>query len=468
LTLKIFLAVAVGWLIHEALARKVLFQEPDVDALAEQVNAAFCDNGVPVFLTMEWAQPKDGSYTALAYTLAKITCPASSGDTRDAAVSKDGRAAVPTTAPAEASDPKKPPPSNDVEPETGEFYRLRKEGVSHPQVKDSLHVLVRRAEKVWQGRQKQELLLCSESRRPLSAPDCANTEAARVAIERQDAGLTLGGHLAGIKLGSLILGPWQWLTLSAFLFALVETVGLWSRWVKAPSFVSPFVDKGLEEKLSPNDRKEFERALAKASTRRVRSLVDRFLEKALSPSTTPAESRLRNFRDMQVDECVSRLDTLEAVGDTMLKIAFMGTVFGIGTALFAARDLDASDPLLRLVAKSNMYAGIGMGFGATLVGILLSILAAKSRAWLSGEWLSSIDDAWRRSMMFYDGNYGGHAIPPVVPGVTSARVEYLDREKSASDKAIDAILTTLGYVGILAVVSYLGYILWTRYGGELW
>ena len=464
LALKTTVALGVAFLIHEGLANHLFFKKPEVAPLADQVNKAFCSRGIQVAIDLDWEQSPDKRYTALAYTLRKTECKATSN--ADA-----GNASPAPETTISSDDPDRPEEAETIKslprpPERKpDFYRLWHDGVSHPQVTDSLHVLMRRAEKTWKEETGKELLLCAESRRSLRHDVCAETEAARLDIEREDVAVSLGSHLKGIKLGSLILGPWQWLTLSAFIFALIEAVGLKWRWVDARSFVGQLVDHGIGERLTPEEVATFEKRLAEASDARVRSFIDRFLEKALSASNTPAEVRLRNFRDMQVDECVSKMDTLESIGDTMLKIAFMGTVFGIGTALFAARNLDAADPLLRLVAKSEMYAGIGMGFGATLVGILLSILAAKSRAWLMSAWLSAIDDAWRRATIFYDAYYGGRATPASVPGVSPVGRPYSggkDDKRGAADKAVDAFMTTLGYVGLAAALSYAVYILWTR------
>jgi hypothetical protein len=483
LALKVCFSLALAWMLHELLARSVFFQRVDPTPMANHVNRLLCSNGIPVKITIWWEQ--QSNFDALAYTLRRHECPSVGTDARNTAADNAGaqsQSIAAQQAQAEPSDDGQPGVQNGVQgaSNSGDFYRLWEQVVTHPQVTDSIHVLVRRVEQVWRSKPGQDVLLCAESRKPLPATDCARTEAFRKALEHtQDQAtdasaannqlthpkLSIDDHLRKIKLGSLVLGPWQWLTLGAFFFASLEVLGLWSRWVHPKSYVSKLVSGGLETPLSMEDRASFEKHLAIASSTRVRGLVDRFLEKGLSPSRTPAESRLRNFRDMLIDDCVSRVDTLESIGDTMLKIAFMGTVFGIGTALFAARSLDAADPLIRLVAKSEMYAGIGMGFGATLVGIFLSILAAKLRAWLSSSWLSAIDDAWRRATMFYDANFGSSVEPVAIEGVSGRRLEYREQQRSPVDKFIDAFLTTLGYVGVLALIAYLAHTFWFRFGG---
>jgi hypothetical protein len=103
-----------------------------------------------------------------------------------------------------------------------------------------------------------------------------------------------------------------------------------------------------------------------------------------------------------------------------------------------------------------MYAGIGMGFGATLVGIALSILAAKLRTGLSAAWLAGIDRAWREATTFYDINYrGAAAIPqPAVPGVDSVPPQYrVVIGKKPKARLVDRILMFFGVVCFLLIMA---------------
>lgn len=368
--------------------------------------------------------------------------------------------------------------------QSNDFYAVESElWVSHPKVKDSTHVFLRRIEGAWKGNDTEgETRLCSESRRTLDPKFCGVTEKFRRNIEglENQPKAKLIKHLDAVQKWAMLFGLIQCATLAVFIFLLVEAAGLTARWLRAPSFVEEYVARGILDRLKEGDKHNFEARLEVASRARVRAFVDRFLEKALSKSATPAEIRLRNFRDMLMDDCMSRLDVLEMLGDTMLKISFLGTVFGIGRALFEARDLDAAEPLIRLGAKSEMYAGIGMGFGATMVGILLSIIAAKLRSALSGAWTSAIDRAWREASVFYDLNYGSGEFP-AVPGVNpiptpyERLTEFKRREadgngdaepvKRASfpERFVDALLTYLGIAAIAAVVIALG--VWWFGGG---
>jgi MotA/TolQ/ExbB proton channel family len=360
---------------------------------------------------------------------------------------------------------------------TGTFYVLERQlTVLHPRLQDSIHVLLRNIEGVWFGKPHEEMRLCSESRKPLDAASCERIETIRLILDGErphNNGAppnvsALVRHLDSVKWGALLFGPIQFLTLTVFLFALMETLGLGARWLWAPDYSSSFVAEGLTAPLPRPSKKSFESKLVVASGVRMRAFIDRFLEKALSPSTTAAETRLRNFRDFLLDDCVSHMDTLEMLGDTMLKVAFLGTVYGIGSSLFEARNLDASDPLVRLTAKSEMYAGIGMGFGATMVGIALSIAAAKLRAWLSSTWMAKIDRAWREAMTFYDINYtGAKGIPIVdIPGVNVVPVPYKPKERI--DKFIDGLLTFLGVLGLIALAAYLFLHYHESMGKALW
>jgi hypothetical protein len=110
---------------------------------------------------------------------------------------------------------------------------------------------------------------------------------------------------------------------------------------------------------------------------------------------------LESYRNFLQDEAVSRQDILEVLGDTMLKLAFMGTIFGISSALFFARDLDTADPIEKLLAKAGMYAVIGVGFVTTLVG--LSIVASLMRSNLSTRWLNEIGTAYRLILDYGSG-----------------------------------------------------------------
>jgi hypothetical protein len=432
LAIKIFVATMIAWLLHQCVFVPWFFPDNlDTRAFAGEVNKAFCEAGVGVDAKVEIKRTPTG----LDYTVSHNPCRSSPQGQADNA-NPSGQ----TTSPPEPL----------VE---HTFYDLTPfVGITRPHIMDSIDVLLRRTEAVWKGKVGQEKLLCAESRKLLDPTSCNIIENLRRKLLNGN-GVALVQHLRDARWGGFLLGPVQLLTLAVFIFTAIETGGLFVRWLRAPSYIAPLVEAGLTVPLESEDRATFDERLEFASTQRVRAFVDRFLEKALSPSTTAAETRLRNYRDMLIDDCATHIDMLEMLGDTMLKIAFLGTVFGIGYSLFEARNLDAADPLVRLEAKSTMYAGIGMGFGATIVGIALSIFAAKLRTGLSAAWLADIDRAWRQATTFYDTNYrGAAAIPqPAVSGVDSIRRPYHPAKPKA--KVIDRVLTFFGLLCILLIIA---------------
>ncbi len=430
LAIKVFLAGLGAWLFHQCIAVPWFFPDK-VTGIEETVNSAFCKVGVEAKVELQ------ETATGLAYTVSHFSCPEK----------------IPTAgakSPSELAEPKAEPLV-----EKGAFYYLNPLfGITHPHIGDSVDVLLRRAEAVWRGKPGQEKMLCAESRKLLDPASCITMEKLRDTLLSGN-GVALVQHLQHVRWGGFLLGPIQLLTLAVFIFTAIETAGLLVRWLWAPSYVGALVGKGLKAPLEPKDKANFDKELESASAQRVRAFVDRFLEKALSPSTTTAETRLRNYRDMLVDDCATHIDMLEMLGDTMLKIAFLGTVFGIGNSLFEARNLDAADPLIRLEAKSAMYAGIGMGFGATLVGIFLSIIAAKLRTGLSAAWLAGIDRAWRETTTFYDINFRSVAAvaQPAIPGVDPIPRDYPPEKPKA--KIVDRILTFFGVICIVVIVGAL-------------
>src|SRR5262249_18521208 len=136
-----------------------------------------------------------------------------------------------------------------------------------------------------------------------------------------------------------------------------------------------------------------------------RSLGDRLYLRGIAAGLGPASkeevvSTVESYRVYLLDDAASRQEPLETLGDTMLKLAFLGTVYGISVALFSARGLDTADPITKLAAKAAMYSGIGVGFGTTLVGIFLSIVAAQMRSNLSTAWAGEIGAAYRLILDF--------------------------------------------------------------------
>jgi MotA/TolQ/ExbB proton channel family len=108
--------------------------------------------------------------------------------------------------------------------------------------------------------------------------------------------------------------------------------------------------------------------------------------------TSNASSVVEAFREYEISEPDAALGSLDVANEAMLKLAFVGTIWGIGSALFLVRDLDSLDPVARIITKSGMFAGIGTGFGTTMVGVLLSILASLRIQSISSRWEELVND----------------------------------------------------------------------------
>lgn len=216
-----------------------------------------------------------------------------------------------------------------------------------------------------------------------------------------------------VRVVALFFGPFHFITFAVFIFALMETVGLYYRWVRPV----PTLYKVDDGELKPVDEAITKvSAFTKAS---VQSIGDKLFYQALQTAKRAGDkqrsldssggrpsvaneaitevevmSGVESYRHHLIDDASSRQEHLETLGDTMLKLAFMGTVYGISAALFAARQLDTADPVEKLLAKAEMYSGIGVGFGTTLTGIILSIIAAQGRSIVSGAWFYQIGRAY--------------------------------------------------------------------------
>jgi hypothetical protein len=291
------------------------------------------------------------------------------------------------------------------------------------------------------------LKLCAGTRDIADEDSCRVTAAVRERLEK-----LLDAEINRIRLVSLFLGPFQLFTLAIFFYAILETFVLWIHWVAPkPQLFEVKGDDGAIDPasvagLKPNTMNEFLNAprqsigdrifyqglLAGAQVSDAKAfVVARELEEvarnagarhlseetvntlkemgksyrevvgaqlAISEQARAAAvvPRLGVYREHMFEEAQGLQERLETLGDTMLKLAFMGTVFGISSALFSARGLDTADPVLRLLAKAEMYSGIGVGFGTTLTGIILSIVAAQARSALYESWTGRIARSFER------------------------------------------------------------------------
>jgi len=316
-------------------------------------------------------------------------------------------------------------------------------GLARTRLRDTIDVVMRRIELVAFNKEEDgDVKLCTETVVRLSAEDCAQSERVRYALNKDP---DVGEAFGAVYWAALLLGFIQWATLSLFLLAFVDSAGLFARWL--------FLRSKLEGLMDPFDQVQYEQTAKALEREDVVNILDKFGIATWRASThmkgqSPAQLQvgmrtiLRDYRDHLLDSASTKQEGLDLLGDSILKIAFFGTVLGIGLALFEATKLDASDALSRLSTKADMYAGIGIGFGATMVGIVLSIVAGLMRSALSQRWSDTIERGYRVVLDFYEKNPFAAALdPPPLP--------------SGKAKSMGALETALTLVGILALAFVL-------------
>jgi hypothetical protein len=452
LAAKMLLAGMLAWVFQWGLVYFIFhLSAADIDSMNRDIQQALDKKEIPVIVVLA-NQSRSGD-PGLSYTLSKKNAAA------------DGTA-------------------NDL-------YDLEPLGwgisITRPKIEDSLDVMLRKIERVWLA-DNRELKLCAETRKVLDKIYCDDTEYVRETLadeayasaattwknpwnflkdlfsKKSDASkpsLRFMSHLQSIRTGAMLLGLIQWLTLTLFVFAVLECVGLDLRWIRPKTFLSK------DYSTSPSTLSELMADVQNTANERVRNTFDRFIVRgtdvAMRAGRSEVRDTLRNFRDHLLEDSTAKQDLLEVLGDTILKVAFLGTVFGIGTALYYARDLDAADPLMRLSAKAQMYAGIGTGFGATMVGIGLSVFAAKFRMWLAQRWAREIESAWLKATNFFDrfSDYPATAAPvgSVGGGQPASLADHnLSRpplHESGQIPLVDWVLLVIGSLLLLGVFGWL-------------
>lgn len=266
------------------------------------------------------------------------------------------------------------------------------------------------------GTSDVSLMLCAGTRELANEDGCKVMARIREGLSSRIGSLDV--QIDRIRIRALFFGPFHYLTLAVFVFAMIESLGLYVRWVRPSPTLYEVKEGALQLNSTSNDVVTFSKTL-------VQSLGDQLFYQALlaSPRAELEKGRSRDadqkshdtdvtvlsgdvigsiesYRNHMVDDAASRQEPLETLGDTMLKLAFMGTVYGISAALFAARQLDTADPVEKLLAKAEMYSGIGVGFGTTLTGIILSIIAAQVRSIVSGAWSYQVGRAYELIMSY--------------------------------------------------------------------
>ncbi|TBY04243.1 MotA/TolQ/ExbB proton channel family protein [Rhizobium laguerreae] len=310
---------------------------------------------------------------------------------------------------------------------TGTFFRVEKIGIiSEGRIEESIDTLLRRVEiALFNGPTifATGIKLCAGTRTLAEQGPCAQSAklgsrlgltsaellpAQAVSDQEAEQRKILPGIIGNFRLASMFFGPIQFGTAAIFFYSLIETFGLWARWIAPadrldlsmpPDAIAAEIVKIQQETdsrpggfvLSLHDRLMVSAMAAEDRTDTDDPAMD---GSRFSPRKGFVEV-LSSYRDFLQEDAVGRQESLEMLGDTMLKLAFLGTVYGISAALFSARGLDTADPVLRLATKASMYAGIGLGFGTTIVGIALSIIAAIFRTNLAANWNREIGTAYQ-------------------------------------------------------------------------
>lgn len=335
--------------------------------------------------------------------------------------------------------------------------------VSNPEIVNSIHSFSRIVEKAHQGKEKgstSDLKLCAGSLKVLDEKTCTEINAALDPLRK-----IIEADLHWIRILCLMFGIIQYLVLAVFVYILIESIGVRRR-LFSPTDVffvtvsEPDPNSGVPHpQIKLIDPADFPAAVGEYNKRRYRSAGDRLLARILQPSpvtgtapTAAPSSVIEAFREYEISEPDGALSSLDVVNEAMLKLAFVGTIWGIGSALFLVRDLDSLDPVARIVTKSGMFAGIGTGFGTTMVGVLFSILASLYIQSISERW-EDLVNAYYRVIL----NVGVGQIAAIASGLPVAPVPrpiFPPRPHRQNN------LNVFRTVGLLALIGMVVFALW--------
>jgi hypothetical protein len=281
-------------------------------------------------------------------------------------------------------------------------------------VEHSIHSVMRQYEALVfneEGTPFSAMRLCEGTRRILPPEECEVSQ-----MIEDNLGVLVDDVSNGALPATLLLGPIQFLTLFTFVFIGYRVLGI--RLLDTSSR-SVFLDMPKQEgdteshaRLSEMDEAELRdridhfKALTQKSVRddmiAHAILFRQYQMKSRAPmtATRDEEGRLQSptldgFRDVLLEEADTAIAPLESVNETMLKLAFIGTIIGIALALVTARSLDAANPVDEILTKAGMFAAIGSAFGTTLFGVALSIAAAFMIQSASDRWRNQITSSYR-------------------------------------------------------------------------
>lgn len=323
------------------------------------------------------------------------------------------------------------------------------------------------------------LRLCAGTRKVLDEETCTS-----ISQSLQPLTARLQSDLLGLRLIPLFFGFIQFLTLSVFIYIMIELLGLRLNLLSAPvlffnrekrtaeppqqnaadsTVPSPrAADQEDEPATIVKTGTSFSSALEHYKKAKRRSAIDRMYVRTLLsmnressfPNTGngdngPAIGAADSFREYQVSEHDEAITALDVANEVMLKLAFAGTIWGIGNALFLARSLDTLDPIEKIIVKAGMFAGIATAFGTTLVGVILSIVASVRVQSLARSWADLINQNYR-----FISEIGVAAIIQNSQSLTTSDRTTL-RPKAPFEKAKRpmTIIEWTGLIGLLVLIS---------------
>jgi len=284
--------------------------------------------------------------------------------------------------------------------------------VSAPTIVASVDILLRDIERFVGNENPDDvanLRLCAGTRTLLGKEVCIVTEQLRRCLSGEASCLKQGDAsirnvIEARRWAALLLGLIQYICLTIFIFILLHIVGFWFAFVDRQPVLMALGRDGIEpihpvarvqpgtqpNGLEPNPA--FQVARDSYQVSRIRSSVDQIYVHTFvrESAEIPETSDIHAFREFMVERVSARVGQLEKFADSILKLAFAGTIVGIAQALFAARDLDTANPIERLSVKAEMFAGIGVAFGTTLFGLGLVLLLDRAMLWLKTAWEDDI------------------------------------------------------------------------------
>lgn len=284
-------------------------------------------------------------------------------------------------------------------------------------VEHSIHSVMRQYEALVfneEGTPFSAMRLCEGTRRILPAEECEVSQ-----IIEDNLGVLVDDVSNGALPATLLLGPIQFLTLLVFVFIGYRVLGI--RLLDTSSR-SVFLDNSKQEgeiqshaRLSEMDEAQLQDRIGRFKESTQKSVRDDMIAHAIlfrqyqlrsrTPVTDTGDDSgrlqtptLDGFRDVLLEEADTAIAPLESINETMLKLAFIGTIIGIALALVTARSLDAANPVDEILTKAGMFAAIGSAFGTTLFGVALSIAAAYMIQSASDRWRSQITSSYRLAL----------------------------------------------------------------------